>query len=417
LRLQLTSALLVLVVAVDGAAETSPPTPPEARPADTVPAAAAPPAPESTAAHAAAPKRIAGRLRGEFAAYTDSDHVDVVTPSLSLDLADTTKGWSAHADYLVDAVSAASVDIVSSASRHWTEIRQAGAAQAEYKPGNLGVSATGSVSSEPDYLAWATGGTVTLDLNQKNLTLLAGYGFGHDTIGRSGTPFSVFSHGLTRNAFNGAVTMVVDPATIVILGGDLILERGDQSKPYRYVPLFSPGVAAGIGPGTSIDDVNRLRLQERPLEQLPLARDRYASWARYLHRYARATLRLEERLYTDTWGLHASSSDARFILDRGDRWSLASHARFHVQSPVSFWQRAYTLTDVGVPALRTGDRELGPLWSATGGIGARWKGGRPQPTGWSIGGDLDVTWTSFLDDLYIGSRLAGIASFVWETDL
>ena len=182
-----------------------------------------------------------------------------------------------------------------------------------------------------------------------------------------------------------------------------------------------PSVATGVfGRGASMDDVNRLRLQERPLEQLPLARDRYATWARYLHRYARATLRLEERLYTDTWGLHASSSnDAQFMIDRGDRWLLASHARFHAQSPVSFWQRAYTLTDAGVPSLRTGDRELGPLWSATvDGIGVRWKGGRPRPTGWSeISGDLDVTWTSFLDDLYIGSRLGGIATFVWETEL
>jgi hypothetical protein len=425
LRLQLTSAflLLILLVAAKGAAETPPPGAPEARPADAgSPDAAAPDStsltsPEQTEARAAAPRRIAGRLRGELAAYTDSDHVDVVTPSLSLDLANATQGWSAHADYLVDAVSAASVDIVSSASRHWTETRQAGGAQATFKPGDLGVGAAGSFSSEPDYLAWATGGTVTLDLDQKNLTLLAGYGYGHDTIGRSGTPFSVFSRSLTRNAFNGAVTIVMDPATIVVIGGDLILERGDQSKPYRYVPLFTPGVAAGIAPGTSIDDVNRLRLQERPLEQLPLARNRYSAWGRYLHRYAHATLRLEERLYTDTWGLHASSSDARFMIDRGDRWLLASHVRFHAQSPVSFWQRAYTLTDAGIPALRTGDRELGPLWSATGGIGVRWKGGRPRPTGWSIGGDLDVTWTSFLDDLYIGSRLAGIATFVWETDL
>ena len=414
--------MIILLVAEKGAAETPPPSAPEARPADAGSPDAAPPdstsltSPEQSQARAAAPRRIAGRLRGELAAYTDSDHVDVVTPSLSLDLADATQRWSAHADYLVDAVSAASVDIVSSASRHWTETRQAGGAQATFKPGDLGVSAAGSFSSEPDYLAWATGGTVTLDLDQKNFTLLAGYGYGHDTIGRSGTPFSVFSHSLTRNAFNGAVTIVTDPATILIIGGDLILERGDQSKPYRYVPLFSPGVAAGIAPGTSIDDVNRLRLQQRPLEQLPLARDRYAAWGRIPSLRARDPP-LEERLYTDTWGLHASSSDARFMIDRGDRWLLASHVRFHAQSPVSFWQRAYTLTDAGVPALRTGDRELGPLWSATGGIGVRWKGGRPRPTGWSIGGDLDVTWTSFLDDLYIGSRLAGIATFVWETDL
>ena len=360
---------------------------------------------------------MTGRIQGSLAAYADSDHVEVLTPSLAAEAADATAGWTARADYLVDAVSAASVDIVSTASPHWTEIRQAGGAQGTFKPGDYGFGAAGSFSSEPDYLAWAAGGTASVDLAQKNFNVLAGYAYGHDTIGRSGTPFSVFSRTLTRNAFNGAVTIVVNPSTLLVVGGDLIRERGDQSKPYRYVALFAPEVAPGVARGASVDDVNRLRLPERPLEQLPLARDRYAAWARYLHRFPRSTLRLEERLYTDTWALHASTSDARFLADWRERWLLASHVRFHAQSPVSFWQRAYTLTDAGVPALRTGDRELGPLWSVTGGGGMRWKGGRPQPTGWTVGWDVDVTWTSFLDDLFVGGRLAGIATFVWETDL
>ena len=237
----------------------------------------------------------------------------------------------------------------------------------------------GSFSSEPDYLAWAAGGTAMLDVDQKNFTLLAGYAYGHDTIGRSGTPFSVFSRSLSRNAFNGAVTIVVNPTTLVVVGGDLVRERGDPSKPYRYIPLFTPEVAAGVARGASIDDVNRLRLPERPLEQLPLARDRYAAWARYLRRFSRETLRLEERLYTDTWSLRATSTDARFMLDWRERWQLASHVRFHAQSPVSFWQRAYTVTDAGVPALRTGDRELGPLWSLTGRWGLSLERGPPAP--------------------------------------
>ena len=138
--------------------------------------------------------------------YTDTDHVSVFTPSLTVEAADATKGWSARANYLVDAVSGASVDIVSTASPHWTEARQAGGAEASYKPGDLGFTGAGSFSSEPDYLAWAAGGTAMLDVDQKNFTLLAGYAYGHDTIGRSGTPFSVFSRSLSRNAFNSAVT-------------------------------------------------------------------------------------------------------------------------------------------------------------------------------------------------------------------
>lgn len=396
MRLQLTVAALAVLIAGTGVAET-----------------AGSPAPGETPA----PRRIVGRIHSELGVYADSDHVEVLTPSIAAEAEDATAGWSARADYLVDAVSAASVDIVSTASRHWTEVRQAGAARGAYKPGDVGFAGTGSFSSEPDYLAWAAGGSGSLDLAQKNLTLLLGYAYGQDTIGRSGTPFSVFSRSLTRNALNGAVTVVVNPSTIVVLGGDLVRERGDQSKPYRYVPLFAPTVAPTVGNGASVDEVNALRLSERPLEQLPLARDRYAAWGRYLRRFARTTLRLEERLYTDSWSLRASSTDARLLVDRGERWMWSSHLRFHAQSPVSFWQRAYTLTDAGIPALRTGDRELGPLWSLSGGAGVRWKGGRSRTAGWTIGGDLDLNWTSFLDDLYITGRLAGILSLVWEVDL
>jgi hypothetical protein len=366
---------------------------------------------------APAAKHLTGLFHSEVAAYSDSAHVDVLTPSISGEVRDDTAGWSARGQYLLDAVSAASVDIVSTASPHWTEARHAGSVEGAVKRQDLGVSGTGSFSSEPDYSAWAAGGSALLDLDQKNFVLMAGYSYGQDTIGRSGTPFSVFSRSLTRNALNASLTIVVNPSSLVVVGGDLVFERGDQSKPYRYVPLFAADVAPGVPQAASIDLVNSLRLPERPLEQLPIARDRYALWGRYLHRFATSTLRLEERLYTDSWSLHASTTDARLLVDRGDRWNWRSHVRIHAQSPVSFWKRAYTLTDTGVPALRTGDRELGPLWNVTGGGGLRWRGGKPRPAGWTIGGDLDLTWTSFLDDLYIGGRVAGIFTLSWEVEL
>jgi hypothetical protein len=401
MRLQLTGAVLLGLIARPGNAQ------------QTVPG----PSPDEPPTSAVSTRRVTGHFHSEVSGYTDSDHVEVLTPSISGEVQDSTAGWSAHGEYLLDAVSGASVDIVSTASPHWTELRHAGAAQGAFKSRDVGVTGSGSFSSEPDYLAWGAGGSASLDLDQKNFTLVAGYGYGHDTIGRSGTPFSVFSRSLTRNALNAGLTIVVNPSTLVVAGGDLIFERGDQSKPYRYVPLFGPDVAPTIPQGASGALVNGLRLPERPLEQLPLARDRYALWSRYLHRFPRATLRLEERLYTDSWSLHASSTDARLLIDRGTRWLWTTHLRFHAQSAVSFWNRAYTLTDAGAPRLRTGDRELGPLWNATGGAGLRWKGGKPPPAGWTMGGEIDLTWTSFLDDLYIRNRLAGIVTFSWETDL
>jgi hypothetical protein len=361
------------------------------------------------------------RMSLEIAGYTDSDHVSVLTPSLSASIDNPTSGASLRGQMLVDVVSAASVDVVSTASRRWTEVRTAGSMVAGYKPGNFGVNVEGSVSSEPDYFAYAAGVTLTHDFDEKNLTLLFGYGFGHDTIGRAHTPFSVFSREMTHGAFTGGFTRVIDRATVLNAALDVVIENGDQSKPYRYVPLFSPTEAANVPKGASIEYVTLHRLPERPLEQLPLARRRFAVMTRLAHRFTASTLRGEERVYYDTWGLKASTTDARWTFDVGDRFSFWPHLRFHIQSPVSFWQRAYvsrSATGWDLPEFRTGNRELGPLWAVTLGGGARLGiGSSASPQSWGIVLRADAIYTSFLDDLYLTARTGFLSALVLEGEL
>jgi hypothetical protein len=357
----------------------------------------------------------------EFAAYNDSDHVTVYTPSVRIGI-DNVSGASLDGTYLVDVVSAASADIVSTASSRWQEVRQAGTLSAQYKPRDFGVSLGGSVSSEPDYLSYGAYATVVKDFAEKNVIATFGYGFGHDTIGRCGaggacTPFDVFSRTLQRGSFNAGVTWVVDKATLASLAMDVVIENGDQSKPYRYIPMFSPQVAPTVAKGASIDWVNANRLPERPLEQLPLERHRAALTARYAHRLEASTIRLEERVYDDDWGLVASTSDGRWIFDLGRRFAVWPHVRFHWQTSVSFWQLAYvsaSATGWNLPEYRTGDRELGPLTTFGGGAGVRWYlGSDTEPEKWMLQLTGDGMATSFLDDLYLTSRTAllGVLAF------
>src|SRR4029077_10637004 len=110
-----------------------------------------------------------------------------------------------------------------------------------------------------------------------------------------------------------------------------IIENGDQSKPYRYIPLFSPEEAANVPKGASIDYVNAHRTFERPLEQLPLSRKRYAIAGDLAHRFETSTIRASERLYFDSWGVKASTTDARWFFDIGTRVRVWPHLRFHGQ--------------------------------------------------------------------------------------
>jgi hypothetical protein len=358
----------------------------------------------------------------EMAAYDDSDHVTVFTPSVALGIQNVS-GAALHATYLVDVVSAASADIVSTASSRWQEVRHAGSLSADYKPHDLGITAGASISREPDYLSYGAYATVTKDFDEKNWTLFFGYGFSHDRIGRCGdngvcTSFSVFSRELQRGSFNGGVDFVVNDSSLASVVADVVIENGDQSKPYRYIPMFSPTVAPIVTKGAAIDWVNANRLPERPLEQLPLSRQRFSLTGRYAHRFEESTLRLEERVYRDTWGLLASSSDARWIFDLGRRFAVWPHARFHVQSSVSFWQLAYVSAPApawNLPEYRTGDRELGPLWTTEGGFGIKWYlGGAADPQQWALQLTGDAMYTAFLDDLYMTRRVAGLSALSFE---
>ncbi len=350
------------------------------------------------------------RVFGEVAAYQDSVAVSVLTPSIGARVENPVSGWGASGRYLVDVVSAASPDIVSTASPRWTETRHAGNVGARYKPGDFGVSLGGAASYTPDYLALNGNAQLTQDLDEKNWTLIEGYAYGHDVIGRVGTPFSVFSRKLDYHTFTLGASRVLSPSVVVGLFADGIVERGDQSKPYRYIPMFDAASAPRIQPGASVDEVASARIQARPLEQLPLERERAAITGRLAWRFTSSTLRLEERLYGDTWGLAATTTDMRWFVDVSPRVTIWPHVRAHFQNGVSFWQRAYVATSAAdLPALRTGDRELSPLSSGGLGGGIRLGLGKPGRTDdLVLQATLDGVYTAFHDAIYVRERFAGL---------
>jgi hypothetical protein len=319
---------------------------------------------------------LTSRATLELSGYTDDLAINVGSPRVSGQVGNASAGWSANGSYLIDVLSAASPDIVSMASRQYTETRHAGNVGGAYKPKDLGVSASANVSREPDYLSMGAGGAVTLDLENKQITPRLGYQFSHDTISKKDTPLALFERNLDTHTIDGNVSLVLTPRQALVLGTTLAFERGDQSKPYRYVPMFGAAQARDLRPGASISDVNNDRLSIRPREQLPLARTRVAIGARFVQRYPSGTLRIEERVYVDSWGVKGTTSDGRFLWDVAERLRIGPHVRLHMQTGASFHQLAYVATydaqgSYTIPQYRTGDRELAPLVTVTAGASVR----------------------------------------------
>lgn len=353
-------------------------------------------------------RRVTTRAGSEVAGYSDSMAVQVLSPSVTASVSDEVAGWSVGGRYLLDAVSAASVDIVATASPRWNELRHVGSVDGAYRHDRLSLGAAGSVSQEPDYLALSASVNAAIELFDKNVTPFLAARYGHDDVGRRGLERARWLD-LQRGGVQLGVTWVINRAVIASLQLDADFERGYQAKPYRYIPLFAAGRSAAVPAGASPDQVNALRLDERPLDSLPSERDRYALTGRIAGRLHHITLRVDERLYRDSWGLWASTTDLRAFFDLGTRWLLQPHLRVHSQSSIRFWQRAYEATEAAdgsrqPPRYRTGDRELSRLDTWTLGIAAKLRLTQPPQSPWFLQAQLDAAHTHFWDALYVNER-------------
>lgn len=354
----------------------------------------------------------------EMSMYEDTFAVRILNPAIRASIASPTKGWNVDASYLVDFVSAASPDIVSTASPRGSDTRQAVSVGGGYKPGTLGAQVGGAFSTEADYIARSLDVAVLGDMKEKTVTPRLGYSYSNDTNARGGTPHDVFSHTVIGNEIDLSTSFVLSPRTLVVAGASGRFERGDQSKPYRLIPMFAPGVE--VGRGASTDLVNASRLSVRPYEQLPLARDRYTIMGRLNHRFTHATLRLDERLYDDSWHILSTSTDLRLLFDIGERFTVGPHGRFHLQTGANFDQRVYhaeTSPQLVLPTYRTTDRELSPLVSVTGGLSAwlRITDARKGP-GFTIYASGDCLHSVYFDSLYATERTAGYGTIGLEAE-
>ena len=361
------------------------------------------------------------RIGVEASGYSDSTAVHVFSPAINASVVSPTGGWNIGGSYLIDVLSAASPDIVSMASPAYKETRHAVGLNGGYKVGLVQLNANANLSSEPDYLSQTNGGAVSTELNEKLITPRLGYNYSKDRIGIRNTPFSQFERNLATHAIDAGITFVLSPTTLLVTGLSLNIERGEQSKLYRYVPVFTPEDAALVQRGESIENVNNFRLPVRPREVVPRERDRIAVGARVNHRFNSGTLRLEERVYVDTWGIKASTTDARYLHDLGEYLRVWPHLRYHLQSGASFYQLAYAAIaaagDLQIPMYRTTDREWSPMMTISVGGGARIAlTSERASTRYALLLGGEVMYSHYFKSLFIKSRTAVYGTLGFEVE-
>jgi hypothetical protein len=277
----------------------------------------------------------------------------VLAPTLHAELA-APNGLRLSADYLVDAITSASVAAGVNADIRFTEIRHdvgLGAAY-EHRVGEdayLLTSVRARWSEEPDYSARSVGLSSQLSLNERTtlLSLSASWAFDdvrmrvmggprmgiYDVDDQAGikqtNPWDIDFHVLTLTA---GWSQVLSPRTVMEVGYDLGYLDGYQHNVYRQVAVA----------GTP-----------RP-ENHPRLRWRHALYGRFAYYLAetRSSLQLLLRGYADSWDILAITPEVRVYQELGRLAQLRLRWRHYNQTAAFFYREPidYVVSDVWVTA-------------------------------------------------------------------
>lgn len=320
------------------------------------------------AAPAAAQERGAGagEVSSRTAIYSDNDETTVVTSAVDGEVvAPGDVAVGAHA--LIDAVSTASIDVVSAATGRWSENRVELGARAGIDLDRVtGLSLGYTNSRENDWHSHTLQLTARRELANRNTRITAGYAAVLNQVGRAGDP--AFERDLDIHSGQLAVSQLWSERTLVSLTYNVQRAAGYQASPYRFVELADGSMLP---------------------ESHPEVRWRHALTGRHLRAIADAfAVDSSYRFYADDWGLrsHTATSALRW---RATGWlDLRARMRGYYQRGAHFYADGYAQPR----RFMTADRELSQLWNAGAGLKAVFYLGR-----FTLDAKVDAVHYEFLE--------------------
>jgi hypothetical protein len=270
---------------------------------------------------------------------------------------------SATANYYVDNITSASIDVVVSGASEYRERREQKSLALDYLHGKSTWSMSYVNSAENDYKASTYSLGVSQDMFGDLTTVSFGYSYGKDKVGSSLDPD--FARQIERRNYRVGVTQVLTRDMLLSLNFETVTEQGYLQNPYRFMRYVNP-----------------LGGYIRAPEKFPATRTGNAGSARLKYYMPwRAALEGQYRFYTDTWGIYAHTAGLEYTHPlKGGRWVLSGSYRFYTQNSAVFFSDLFPFADAQNFMAR--DKETSALHSHTIGVGASY--------------EFPVTWASWL---------------------
>ena len=277
--------------------------------------------------------------------YANDDGLAVTSPWAAFDV-NLAPELNVGAGYKADAISSATIDVITSATpgfnetRHEVNLSVAG----DLRTVRVGGGWIGSFESDTNSNSFFASGE--LDLLKRNLTLGLGYGFAWYQVGQLGEPVAIWRDRFVHQ-IDVTATMVLSRSTVASATYTLQLMRGYLANPYLDVPIFPS------------DEGLRVRSRAQWVESRhPDERDRHVLAAQVRQALGkRLFLRLQWRGYLDDWAMRAHAVELGASIDLGQGVVLEVSDRFHWQSSVNFFRSLYTVNRDYI----TRDRRLGEM--------------------------------------------------------
>lgn len=270
---------------------------------------------------------------------------------------------SVSANYYVDMVSSASIDVLASASRY-SEKRTEKSAGLDYIHDRTTMSFGYTTSDENDYHAK----TYSLGIAQSffgDLTTLGlGLTFGKDVVGRNinGDPDPSFHLDKERHKYSISLSQILTKNLIADLSIDsgsdqcINMQEGESclNNPYRQVRYIS---ATGVG------------FQS---EKYPLTHNTDAIGLRAIyHLPFRASVRGDLRKFSDSWGVESKNAELRYTQEVYKDVLVEVKYRIYDQTAADFYSDLFAYKDAQTFLAR--DKELSPFSDKSIGLGVTYK--------------------------------------------
>ena len=257
---------------------------------------------------------------------------------------------SVWANYYVDMISSASIDVVSTASAY-SEERAETTVGIDYLHSKTFFGLSFTNSEEDDYSSDTINFGISQDFFGDLSTIGLSYGYGQDTVRRNGD--DVFEEKLHRQNYGVSFSQVITKNLLVNVSYNGITDEGFLNNPYRSVRYADSASAIGYA---------------FEAELYPETRTSSAAAIRGVYYLPyRAALKLEYRHFSDTWGIVADNGEIAYTHPLPKALTLDVRYRYYTQTSADFYSDLFPRAQAQNFLAR--DKELAAFTSNSFGVG------------------------------------------------